>query len=258
MPSVDRTFYVPISVDPSALKIPIVLREPSLTADNLGHKTWGASYMLAKRLPLLLHNLPFLQSQGLRERALHSTPKSNNAQGGISIPSPHILELGAGTGLVGIAAASTFCANVDLTDLPDICGNLAFNAFRNQELTTSHGGSLTTFPLDWSDSPSPETVLDKKYDLIVAADPLYSPDHPIMLANTIAKYLNIKSSSRVIIELPLREAYKPEINHFREIMERAGLNVISEGEEVGYDDWGNGNQEVQCWWGIWAWGNPVR
>ncbi|MCJ1436237.1 hypothetical protein MMC27_005615 [Xylographa pallens] len=253
MPSVDRTFYVPISVDPSSAKIPIVLREPSLTADNLGHKTWGASYMLAKRLPLLSQYLPFLESRRPSDGAQHSAQKSRNAQDGVSISSPRVLELGAGTGLVGIAAAATFRANVDLTDLSDICENLAYNALRNQELTKAHGGSLTTYPLDWSDLPSSETVQGKQYDLIMAADPLYSPEHPIMLADTIALYLITKSSSRVVVELPLREAYQPEVNQFRDIMKRKRLTLIAEGGEVGYDDWGNGNQEVRCWWGVWAW-----
>ncbi|MCJ1379128.1 hypothetical protein MMC17_002228 [Xylographa soralifera] len=255
MPSVDRTFYVPTSVDPSSAKVPIVLREPSLTADNLGHKTWGASYMLAKRLPLLSQYLPLLQSRGPHMKAQHSVQKAKNAQDGVSIPSPRVLELGAGTGLVGIAAAATFHAHVDLTDLSDICENLAYNALRNQELTISHGGSLTTFPLDWSDSRSSKIVQDKQYALIMAADPLYSPEHPIMLADTIALYLITKSSSRVVVELPLREAYQPEVDQFRDIMKRKGLTLVVEGEEVGYDDWGNGTQEVRCWWGIWAWGD---
>ena len=258
MPSADRTFYVPISVEPSLAKIPIVLREPSLTADNLGHKTWGASYMLAKRLPLLLQHLPSLESRGPRDGAQHLVvQKSRNAQDEASILSPRVLELGAGTGLVGIAAAATFRANVDLTDLSDICENLAYNAHRNQELTKAYGGSLTTFALDWSDLPCSGFLRGKQYDLIMAADPLYSPEHPIMLANTIALYLITKSSSRVVVELPLREAYQPEVNQFRDIMERKRLTLIAEGEEVGYDDWGNGSQEVRCWWGIWAWENSL-
>ncbi|MCJ1401346.1 hypothetical protein MMC11_004558 [Xylographa trunciseda] len=253
MPSVDRSFYVPTSIDLSVPKVPIVLREPSLTADNLGHKTWGASYMLAKRLALLVPHLPVLQSRGSDEQAQHLPQKSKTAQNGLNISSLRVLELGAGTGLVGIAAAATFHVKVDLTDLPDICENLAYNALRNQELITSHGGSVTTFPLDWSDSPSSETVRDNQYDLIMAADPLYSPDHPKMLVDTITRYLVKGRLSRVVVELPLREAYQPEVDHFREIMERVGLTIISEGEEIGYDDWGNGTQEIRCWWGIWAW-----
>ncbi|MCJ1287649.1 hypothetical protein MMC26_007001 [Xylographa opegraphella] len=255
MPSIDRTFYVPISVVPSSAKIPIILREPSLTADNLGHKTWGASYLLAKRLPLLSQYLPVLQRRGLCGRAHHPAQESKTAHDGGGISSPRVLELGAGTGLVGIAAAATFGAGVDLTDLPGICENLTYNALCNQEVITSHGGSLTAFPLDWSDLPSAGSVRGQQYDVIMAADPLYSPEHPVMLADTIAVYLVAKSSSRVVVELPLREAYQPEVDRFRDTMKGKGLTIITEGEEVGYDDWGNGAQEVRCWWGIWAWGD---
>ena len=213
--------------------------------------------MLAKRLPLLRQYLPVLQSRGLRDGPQHSAQKSKSAQDGVSISSPRLLELGAGTGLVGIAGAAVFPADVDLTDLPDICENLAYNALRNQELITSHGGSLRTLPLDWSDLPSSTFVQGKQYDLILAADPMYSPEHPIMLANTIALYLIPKSSSRVVVELPLREAYQPEINQFRDIMNHKGLTLVAEGEEVGYDDWGNGAQEVRCWWGVWSWADSL-
>ncbi|MCJ1291649.1 hypothetical protein MMC34_003194 [Xylographa carneopallida] len=258
MPSVDRTFHVPISVDPSSTRIPIVLREPSLTADNLGHKTWGASYMLAKRLSQLSQYLSVLQNKGLRDKVQHSAQNIKDAQDGVDISSPRVLELGAGTGLLGIAAAAIIRANVDLTDLPDIYENLAYNALRNRQLAESHGGSLTTFALDWSDLPSPDTVRGKQYDMILAADPLYSPEHPSMLADTIALYLLAESSSRVVVELPLREAYQPEVDHFRDSMKRKGLTIMAEGEEVGYDDWGNGSQEIRCWWGVWAWGKPLQ
>ena len=253
MPSVDRTFYVPTSVDPSASKIPIVLREPSLTADNLGHKTWGASYMLAKRLPLLSQHLPILHSRDLSKQTRHSTQNEEQVQHRVSLPSPRVLELGAGTGLVGIAASATFSTIVDLTDLPVICENLEHNVLCNRELIGAYEGCMTCFPLDWSDLPSPGTILDKQYDIILAADPLYSPNHPTMLANTMAVYLVKEKKSRVVVELPLREAYQPEIDCFRQNMKVNGLALVREGEDIGYDDWGNGTIEVRCWWGIWAW-----
>lgn len=54
------------------------------------------------------------------------------------------------------------------------------------------------------------------------------------------------------MELPLREAYQPEIAEFRERMGGIGLGFWEEGEEVGFDDWGRGKGEVRCWWGVWG------
>jgi D-xylulose reductase len=50
--------YVPQVSNPTQSgSVDIVLHEPSLTADNLGLKTWASSYLLAKRLHLYLNSL---------------------------------------------------------------------------------------------------------------------------------------------------------------------------------------------------------
>ena len=102
MPSMMRTFEVPVS---DGHNVVVRLHEPSLTSDHLGFKTWTSSVLLSRRLTSLQQYLP--QSQ-LR-----------------------VLELGAGTGLVGIAAACAWGAKVTLTDLPDILPNLQMNTDRN-------------------------------------------------------------------------------------------------------------------------------
>ena len=257
MHSVLRTFHVPVSLDPSQPKISIILREPSLIGDNLGHKTWAASYLLAKRL---LHLVPFLswfaeskrqstQSRHMDSFKVHpqNTVQDNNVE-------PRILELGAGTGLVGLAAAATFARIVHLTDLPEICENLAYNCQQNQSIIRAYGGSTSAFPLDWSNLPSDDVLsAEKKYDMIMAADSLYSPEHPVMLANTIKYFLRREISSRVVVELPLREAYQPEVDGFIREMDSRGLKLFIQGEETGFDDWEDGAKEVRCWWGLWGW-----
>ncbi|MCJ1248108.1 hypothetical protein MMC30_005323 [Trapelia coarctata] len=237
MPSVHRTFSIPASLPATVPEISITLREPSLTGDNLGHKTWAASYMLAKRLPLIRETLPAFSAHEPKKR-----------------PAVRVLELGAGTGLVGIAAASTFATHVDLTDLPEICGNLAYNCLKNETVIHEHGGSTSAFPLDWSDLPPEQgSSVDNKYDVILAADSLYSSQHPAMLTSAIVWYLKPDADSRVIVELPLREAYQPEIDDFKRLMKEKGLKMDDDDEETGYDDWEDGSKEVRCWWGVWSW-----
>ncbi|XP_010943796.1 uncharacterized protein [Elaeis guineensis] len=86
-------------------------------------------------------------------------------------PSPiplRILELGSGTGLVGIAAAAILGAHVTLTDLPHVLPNLRFNADSNAHALVPRGGSLDVRPLSWGDS-----LDDSVFDVVVASDVVY-------------------------------------------------------------------------------------
>ncbi|KAL8840176.1 MAG: hypothetical protein Q9176_004024 [Flavoplaca citrina] len=229
LPSMSRTFNIPTSTEDA---VPITLREPSLTADNLGHKTWLASYLLAKRLPSLLRYIPGLQ---------------NGAQA---------IELGAGTGLVGIAIAAMFDVHVHLTDLSAIVPNLLANTTVNSPNVAK--GSTSVGEFDWSTVSDHCGKEHKAYDVVVAADPLYSPQHPAWLVAAIDHVLKRDARARVVIELPLREAYAPEIAELKVRMEGLDLTVLAEGTESGIEDWednhpGNERTQVMCWWAVWQW-----
>jgi len=231
-----------MSVRPSGLCIS--LHEPALTADNLGLKTWAASYLLANRLHLLKPVLPNLAQP----------------------PQESILELGSGTGLVGLAAAAVLGAGVVLTDLPEIQDNLARNVAMNQAAVSPYGGSVRAAVLDWADPHGSSDVLEADrsnpaqrdppcrgtFPLILAADSLYSPEHPRLLVQTIRAWLAPTADARVVVELPLRDAYAGEVEDFQKRMLSAGLHKVGEGEETGLDDWSDGEQEVRCWWSVWA------
>jgi predicted nicotinamide N-methyase len=231
-------------------KFEISIYEPSLTGDSLGFKTWAASYLLSKRL----HTMELPQScdgQQLR-----------------------ILELGSGTGLVGMAAAAALGASVLLTDLPEIEGNLARNVLQNEAVITEHRGIAKTAILDWT---NPNEIISSassvsttgsdiaafveakidKFPAIVAADSIYSAEHPTMLIEAIKTWLAPGPNARVIVELPRRNGYSAEIQDFRNCMLLLGLHILDEGEETGYDDWGGSTedelQEVNCWWSVWSW-----
>lgn len=244
MSALTRTFRIP---SPTGA-FDIAIHEPTLTGDDLGLKTWAASYLLAKRL----HTL---QSEFIK-----------------TVSHPLVLELGAGTGLVGLAMAG-LGADVVLTDLPSIYQNLARNAKDNLETITQNGGRTRSGILDWTDPTSLRiytdhvdiegsegVLLDTKFPLILAADSLYSPEHPRWLVDTIETWLSDDPIARVIVEFPLRNAYLPEVQDFRERMQRIGLKILEEGQEQGYDDWGStvGEQDgddralVNCWYSYWG------
>lgn len=222
----------------------LVLHEPALTADNLGLKTWASSYLLAKRLVLLRTTLPSTR------------------------PGESVLELGAGTGLVGMAAAVVLQAHVYLTDLPEIVPNLELNIRANRTVligSTIEAKEPEASVLDWSDPGSfvAGTTTDPPHSphafpLILAADPIYSSDHPRLLVNAIGYHLNKSTNARVVLEMPLRDAYAKERKDLRQRMDSLGLVVADEGEEIGYDDWADGCDEdelaeVRCWWTVWRW-----
>lgn len=249
MGAIERPFGIPLRKDAEDDEwVDIVLHEPALTADNLGLKTWASSYLLAKRLCML----------ALPERLLERVQL-----GGASQPTSKILELGSGTGLVGIAAAIVLRTSVVLTDLPEIVPNLERNVAVNTALVQSHGGELQTETLDWSSpnlrsGPAGAEYPAHSFPLILVADPLYSTEHPHLLVKAIAYHFSRDfDDARVVVELPLREAFAAERADFRQRMLDLGLTAVEEGEEVGYDDWSEGVDdelaEVRCWWSVWSW-----
>ncbi|XP_062102395.1 uncharacterized protein LOC133812624 [Humulus lupulus] len=86
-----------------------------------------------------------------------------------------ILELGSGTGLVGITAAVTLGANVTVTDLPHVIPNLQFNVDENTAALTANGGTVTVAPLSWGETADVE-LIGREFDVIMASDVVYH-DH---------------------------------------------------------------------------------
>ena len=266
--------------------ISIKIHEPSLTGDNLGHKTWVSSYLLAKRLRYLFtkHVHPAHQSHNIGKDLPVSTTITNPTLASTDPNLDHhhlrILELGAGTGLVGLTAAALFTSpsfptNIHLTDLPPIVPNLQHNiALNAATLQSPQHTRITAGVLDWSQTRPSRVPNDgdegggggdkeEEYDTILAADSLYAPEHATWLATSMNVYLappNQNPGARIFVELPLREPSAPEHDQFRTEMSNKGFEIVEEGVEVGYDDWeekaGHGQGlheqvEVECWWSVW-------
>lgn len=308
IPAVTRTFHIPIAEasegeDTLAKTLDITLHEPSLTDDNLGHKTWVASYLLALRLPTLLkkHFPSSIEhkpataptqspsSKSSYPRDLSPSPSPPRSTTTPRPPSPHhsttttppspsplprILELGAGTGLVGLAASALIPASsIHLTDLPSILPNLLHNTDFNAHLAARCGSVVTAGVLDWSsvvacnNREAVEVDCSEKYDLILAADSLYAPEHPRWLVETMAAYLKKDTAkARIFVSLPIRggnEASSKSAEHqeLRVRMRERRFRMLEEGQDVGFDDWGelqgsesyDERQAVECWWSVWAW-----
>ncbi|CCE78718.1 Piso0_000747 [Millerozyma farinosa CBS 7064] len=183
----------------------IRLKEPSLTSDNLGLKTWGSSLVLANRLV----------NESLRRENYLESP---------------VLELGSGTGLSGFVS-SIVGFKTYLTDLPDIVDNLKDNRDLNNI-------DASVEVLDWTD---PHSFLEKygsiKFKTIILSDPIYSKKHPVWISQMIDLFLDDGPKSSVLIQVPLRENFEKERNLLWSLLEKK-LDVIEEEIEDGADDFG--------------------
>jgi predicted nicotinamide N-methyase len=218
-------------------ELTITLHEPSLTGDNLGLKTWSSSLMLARKLRDFGNLLPAVAvDDELR-----------------------ILELGAGTGLVGIAAACIWSnqarvSHVALSDLPEIVPNLERNVKSNQYIVDSCRGKMSVCTLDWADEQSKPLTEEGRYPVVIAADPLYSAEHPKLLVATVGRWLARNESARVIAAVPLRDGYENERTDMTRRLLDLGLEVEEQGEDSGFDDWEGADgqkQEVRYSWSTW-------
>lgn len=187
----------------------IYLNEPSMTNDNLGLKTWGSSLILGSRL-------------------LRAGKVSSN------LGEP-VLELGSGTGLVGICCC-LMGMETTLTDLPQIVPNLR----KNIELNKLED-KTTCVELDWS-APERSPVYEKTFATVVVSDPVYSSQHPYWVVNMIEMFLshsiNDDTTPNALIEVPLRPKFENERQLLWDLMLEKFVEVESDIED-GCDDFGD-------------------
>ena len=82
-----------------------------------------------------------------------------------------MLELGSGTGIVGIAAAS-MGAHVQLTDNAEAMPLLKLNVNSNEHLLHAGKGTMTCYALDWQHSSSFQA--ERHIDVVLGADLVYN------------------------------------------------------------------------------------
>jgi hypothetical protein len=231
MSSITRSFRV-------EEKLELSLHEPALTGDNLGLKTWGTAFLVAKALPSIA-------SQHL-SHLLPAASSRNDLE---------VLELGSGTGLLGLSAASLLPATVTLTDLPEILPNLQKNVDSNAWIAESRGGAAYAEALDWTHytahaaASAPDT-----YPLVMAADPLYSPSHPGWLVPAVDSHLSTAPGARVLLAWPLRDrSTRGWGEDVKRLVAERGYVLVGKGTLEGVDDWEVRGEKVRVvsWWGVW-------
>ncbi|PSR87186.1 putative methyltransferase-domain-containing protein [Coniella lustricola] len=221
----------------------LIVREPPLTGDNLGLKTWGSSYVLAQ----MLHTIG--------ETSLSHLLRKDSSR-------PPVLELGSGTGLLGLAAAATWQTLVILTDLPEIMSNLAYNVSQNRATIEERGGTMKAGALTWGGNGGDEIdpvlfTTKNSFRIIIVADPLYDDVHPGLLAGAIDEQLSYDQEARAMVMVPQRDATTVKLlSAFRLEMGAKATPLVCLEERIvaGQDDWGADDDEeaghVKCWLGV--------
>ena len=99
----------------------------------------------------------------------------------------NVVELGAGTGIGGLAAAA-LGARVVLTDVPSVVPLIVANVAANRDAIAHAGGEVVVTTLDW-DAES-QTSADLGSDLVLAADALYHRDDSGRQLEAFARTVN--------------------------------------------------------------------
>lgn len=211
-----RTFRIPSSKSDPPYQV-IKIHEPTLTSDSLGLKTWSTSFLLSRVLADIL--APFISSErGVPLRGL---------------------ELGSGTGLVGISIALTTQIQMTLSDyLTEINDNLRRNADMNGCVDTD------VVLLDWT-RPDRSPIFEQSFNLVVASDFMYAADHPTLVVEMFRHFTQI--GGLVVAAYPLRSSNVDFIQTFTKGMNSPDWIELKTGQVEGYDDWG-GTDPVQCRW----------
>ncbi|KAK5118830.1 hypothetical protein LTR62_000039 [Meristemomyces frigidus] len=233
-----------VTINAANEKINLEIADPgNISADNLALATWGSSEILAN--------------------VLHKLDKPDLSGCGTLSRTHHVLELGAGTGLVGMSAATVWHTHAHLTDLTPILPNILANIALNQALITKHSGSACVGLLDWSDPTSPVYPFDPtrtqpfpadKARVILAADTIYSEEHPELLTGVLVAKLERSEKARYIMCYPLRVGY---LDHIRDLwgrLQEAGLVCMKEGREVLGVEW---EEDTPYEWTVWRWGERL-
>ena len=151
-----------------------------------------------------------------------------------------VLEIGSGTGLVGLALARLGAASVVLTDKDSQVPLLKRNVERNQPSCCAdrcnlcaHIGRVDVLPLVWGDSwqTVADTILSERdaWDLIVCCDCVY-PDRPSDLATVLLDLMALNRHATLLLAFEKRPppaSAPPGTDHTRDFFEamRAGCEV---------------------------------
>lgn len=136
-----------------------------------------------------------------------------------------ILELGSGTGLVGIAAAAILGANVTVTDLPHVIPNLRFNAEANSSVLAVHGGSVDVAALGWGENEH-MVAIGREFDLIIGSDVVYHDHLYQPLIETLRFFMLEGEMKKIVFLMGHLKRWKKECVFFKKAKKHFDIEVL--------------------------------
>lgn len=237
------TPHAPRSTDEAAASV--CIKDGALTNDALGMRTWGAAPYLTRRLIAQYAQAP-----------CETWPKQ-------------ILELGAGTGLVGLGLVQWLTAQgaqveATLTDhhatvLANLCDNARMSDFSShmhvhrldwqkvydQNEQNSYGTLAQTLPHnnDANSAQYGDVPVDAKHDLVVAADCIYDPQHAKWIHAVACRHLARPSHThphpQLHLLMPVRATHNAELESVSATFsENSALRIIHTHNMHGYENFG--------------------
>lgn len=134
------------------------------------------------------------------------------------VTNKRILEVGCGLGLSSLVLNSRG-ADITATDIhPEVHPNLKLNTQLNG------GTTIPYFDADWGSTKSG----GKLFDLVIASDVLYQPDHPPLLARFMSRHT--REAAQIIVVDPARG----RLSKFGKELKECGFTRFNKriGEEV--------------------------
>lgn len=181
----------------SAFAPPVVTTDG--TCRSITTTAFGRAYDLRVDDTSHDHGLMLWDASLALVRWLEHSPKELAALRGA-----RILELGAGTGLLGLALAHAAGADVTLTDLPHVCANISANV-RANALPPGAPGAVRVLPYAWSGAVDAAVLGGGDgFDVILGTDVAYSETlNPVLLASAAA-FAGARARCAVIFANELR------------------------------------------------------
>lgn len=128
-----------------------------------------------------------------------------------------VLELGTGTGLVGLVCDLLGAPEVHLTDYhASVLKNVAINVELNK--SKAQVSKLDFCQVAAGHDPAWE---GRKFDLVIASDLLYEMEHAEHLPVAVEKLME----NEFYFMIPLRDTHWDEVNRFEERMSEVGLTL---------------------------------
>ncbi|KAK4052823.1 hypothetical protein OIV83_002110 [Microbotryomycetes sp. JL201] len=163
---------LPLKRQQRPFNLRITLRHSQQISTFTGHRTWQSAPLLASRVAESPFDFVTLESDC------------------------KLLEIGSGTGLVGLTVASLICllgipAEIHLTDYDEQVLKLLKSSLDSSSNVGSLRNVARVLPLDWNEC-SPGSIpanLSAEYDVIFGADVMYEPEHVKLVSAVVSTLL---------------------------------------------------------------------